>query len=105
MARTVPVSVPPTTNAWPPRWVEVINRPRPTGGDVVSTNAPAVRSWSEECVNLEIEDDAGYSYSPASPTESYSAQFKISVNSIQYDLFKLYSTDITIEDYVNMLYT
>ena len=45
IARTVPGSVPPTTNvpttnAWPPRWVEVINRPRPTGGDVVSTNAP-----------------------------------------------------------------
>ena len=77
MARTVPVSVPPTTNAWPPRWVEVINRPRPTGGDVVSTNAPAVKSLLEDCVNLpvKVEDDAGYSYSPASPTESYSAQF------------------------------
>ena len=82
MARTVPVFVTPTTNvpiinAWPPCWVEVINRPRPTDSDVVSTNAPAVRYWLEECVNLpvKVEDDAGYSYSPASPTKSYSAQF------------------------------
>ena len=52
----------PTTNASPPRWVEVINRPRPTGGDVVSTNGPTVRSWLEDCVNLpvKVEDDAGY---------------------------------------------
>ena len=44
---------------------------------MVSTNGPTVRSWLEDCVNLlvKVEDDAGYSYSPASPTESYSAQF------------------------------
>ena len=78
MPRSVPVpptSNFPTTNASPPRWVEIINRPRPSGGDVVSTNATELSLWVEECVNLppalkvKVEDDAGYSYSFASPTE------------------------------------
>ena len=62
----------------------------------------------EECVNLpvKVEDDAGYSYSPViriRPLRATVLSFKLA--SIQYDLFKLFSTYITIEDYVNMLHT